>query len=145
MTRMYDLGRNKKMLSLTIFTILTVCWSDVSLQWPKSANTTIADHGRRRWKWPPSAPHEALCSASMRWMDGWWPPGQADIIFEAVEGVYGPQNTPMLWQFIIARTKERFEGHTHPQPPQKIHPQAQGAVIYPLEASAQGARPHVGH
>ncbi len=23
----------------------------------------------------------------------------------------------MLWQFIIARTKERFEGHTHPHPP----------------------------
>jgi hypothetical protein len=27
----------------------------------------------------------------------------------------------MLWQCIIARTKERFEGHTHPQsPPKKI-------------------------
>ncbi len=35
----------------------------------------------------------------------------------AVEGVYGPQNTPMLWQCIIAGTKEHFEGHTHPQPP----------------------------
>jgi hypothetical protein len=28
----------------------------------------------------------------------------------------------MLWQFIIAGTKERFEVHKHPQPPQKhIH------------------------
>jgi hypothetical protein len=25
----------------------------------------------------------------------------------------------MLWQFIIAGTKERCEGHTHPKPPQK--------------------------
>jgi hypothetical protein len=25
----------------------------------------------------------------------------------------------MLWQFIIAEAKERFEGHKHPQPPQK--------------------------
>jgi hypothetical protein len=42
-----------------------------------------------------------------------------DILFGAVEGVYGPQNTPMLWRFIIARTKERFEGHKHPQPHQQ--------------------------
>jgi hypothetical protein len=39
------------------------------------------------------------------------------IIFGAVEGVYGPQNTPMLWQCIFAGTKERFEFNTHPQPP----------------------------
>jgi hypothetical protein len=55
----------------------------------------------------------------MRQMDGQLPPEQADITFGAVEGVYGPQNTPMLWRFIIARTKERFEGHKHPQPPPK--------------------------
>jgi hypothetical protein len=35
----------------------------------------------------------------------------------------------MLWQFIITGTKERFKGHTHPQPPQKIHPLAWGVVI----------------
>jgi hypothetical protein len=39
------------------------------------------------------------------------------IIFGAVEGVYGPQNTPMLWRCIIAGIKECFDGHTHPQPP----------------------------
>jgi hypothetical protein len=32
----------------------------------------------------------------------------------------------MLWWFIIAGTKERFEGHIHPQPPQKLHLQAWG-------------------
>jgi hypothetical protein len=48
------------------------------------------------------------------------------INFVAVEGVYGPQNTPMLWCCIITGTKEPFEGHTHPQPPKKIHLQAWG-------------------
>jgi hypothetical protein len=51
-------------------------------------------------------------------MDGRQPPEQADIIFGAVEGVCGPQNTPMLWRCINARTKEHFEGHKHPHPPQ---------------------------
>jgi hypothetical protein len=59
----------------------------------------------------------ALCQR-VEWM-GNNPPEQADIIFGAVEGVYGPQNTPMLWRFIIAGTKECFEGHKHPQPPKK--------------------------
>jgi hypothetical protein len=55
----------------------------------------------------------------MHQMDGQQPPKQAVIIFGAIEGVYGPQRTLMLWQFIVAGTTERFEGHTHPQPPQK--------------------------
>jgi hypothetical protein len=75
---------------------------------------------------PPSAPHEALRSAQTHQMDGQQPPKQADLIFVAIEGVYGPQNTPMLWRCIIAGTKVRFEGHKHPQPPQKMHPQALG-------------------
>jgi hypothetical protein len=52
-------------------------------------------------------------------MDGWQLSKQVDIIFGAVEGEHGPQNTPMLWQCIIVGTKESFEGHTHPQPPPK--------------------------
>jgi hypothetical protein len=55
----------------------------------------------------------------MRRIDGRQPPKQADILLGAVEGVYGPQNTPILWRFIISGTKERFEGHTHPQQPPK--------------------------
>ncbi len=58
----------------------------------------------------------------MHQMDGRQPPEQADMIYGAVEGVYSPQNTPILWQCIIAGTKERFEGHTHPQSPPKILP-----------------------
>ncbi len=35
-------------------------------------------------------------------MDRRQPPEQVDILLGAVKGVYGPQNTPMLWRFIIA-------------------------------------------
>ena len=77
-------------------------------------------------------------------MDSLQPPKQADIIFGAVKGVYGPQNTSMLWQFIIAGTKERFEGHTHPQPPQKLHQQAWGIIPHPFNALVWSTRPYVG-
>ncbi len=107
-------------------------------------NITIADHGRRRKKWPPSAPHEALRSNPMRQMDGQQPPKHVGTIFGAVEGVYGPQNTPMLWRCIIAGTKERFEGPIHPQSPPKIHPQAQRVVTHPFDVPAGSAMPHVG-
>jgi hypothetical protein len=77
-------------------------------------------------------------------MDGQQPPKQAGINFGAVEGVYGPQNTPMLWQCIIAGTKERFEGHTNPQSPPKIDLQALRVVTHPFNELAWSARPHVG-
>jgi hypothetical protein len=92
----------------------------------------------------PSALHEALQSTPGQRMDSRQPPEQADIIFGVVKGVYGPQNTLMLWRFIIARTKERFEGHTHPQPPPKLHPIAWGVITYSFKAPARSARPHVG-
>jgi hypothetical protein len=107
--------------------VLTVGLSDVSLQWQTTTNTTTANHGRRWWKWPPSAPHEALHSAPMRQME------------------YGPQNTSMLWQCIIAITLECFEGHRHPQNLQKLYPLAWGVIAHPFNALAWSARPHVGH
>ncbi len=60
-------------------------------------HTTIADHGRRQWKCPPSAPNDALGSNPMRQMDGGQLLKQAHIIVGTFEGVYGPQQTPMLW------------------------------------------------
>jgi hypothetical protein len=77
-------------------------------------------------------------------MDGQQPSEHADVIFATVEGVYGSQNTLMLWQCIIAGTKEHIEGHKHPQPPHKIHLQAWGVVTHPFKALAWSARPHVG-
>jgi hypothetical protein len=70
----------------------------------------------------------------MRQMDGHHPPEQAGIIFGAVEGVYGPQNTPMLWQCIITGTKERVEAniHPHPPPPKYIHKLGGRSPIYSM-------------
>jgi hypothetical protein len=93
---------------------------------------------------PPRAPHEALRPAPMRQMDWQQPPEQAGIIFGGVEGVYNPQNTPMLWQCIITITSKCFEGHTHPQNLQKLYPNARGVIAHPFEALAWSARPHMG-
>ncbi len=54
------------------------------------------NHGRRRRKWPPSASHEALCSAPTLLMDGRQPPKIADVFFGGVEGVYGLQSAPLF-------------------------------------------------
>jgi hypothetical protein len=56
------------------------------------------NHGRRRWKWLPSAAHEALHSTLTCQMDGWQPPRQAGIILGCVEVVYGPQIAPLFQQ-----------------------------------------------
>ncbi len=145
MSRMYGIYVGiKKYFRRQFFTILTVGQSDVSLQRPTLTNTTIANHGHCRQKWPPSTPHKALRYTPMRWMDGQQPSEQAGLIFGAVEGVHGPQNSPMLWQFITDGIKECFEGNTHPQPPQKIHPLAWGVVMHPFVALAWSASRHVG-
>jgi hypothetical protein len=39
------------------------------------------NHGCRRQKWPPSTPHEAMCSAPTLLMDGQWPPKIEDVVF----------------------------------------------------------------
>jgi hypothetical protein len=56
------------------------------------------NHGRRQRKWPPSAPHETLCSVPMLLMDGRQPPKIEDVVFWGVEGVYAPQSAPLFWQ-----------------------------------------------
>ncbi len=108
-------------LSIDNISIPTIGRFDVSLQQPTTTNTTIANHGRQQQKWPPSTPHKALHSMLMHCMDGRQSPKQVGIIFWDDEGVYGPQKTPMLWWFIIAWTKEHFEGHTHLQQPKKLY------------------------
>ncbi len=44
----------------------------------------------------------------------------------------------------IVRTKECFEGHTHPRHPQKIYPLAHGVIAYQFDASVWNATAHVG-
>jgi hypothetical protein len=75
-------------------------------------------------------------------MDWRQPPEIADAVFWGVEGVYAPQSAPL---FRIATTLECFEGHTHPQQPQKLYPLAGGVVAHPFNMSAWSKRPHVGH
>jgi hypothetical protein len=62
-----------------------------------------------------------------------------DITFGAVEGIYGPQNIPMLWQFIIVGIKERFEVHKHPQPPKKYIHKLRG--LLPIHLTCRGGVP----
>jgi hypothetical protein len=143
MSRMYGINVGKKK-PWKFFTIPTVGRSDISLQWPTSTITTIANQGCRRQKWHSSTPDDALRSMPMHRMNGQQPPKQGDIIFGAFEGVYGPQNTLMLWWFIIAGTKEHFGPYT-PSTPPKIHLLAWGVVAHPFMATAQSARRHVGH
>ena len=81
----------------------------------------------------------------MHRMDGQQPPEQVDIIMGGVEGVYGPQNTPMLWRYIITGANECFKGHIHHQAPPKLYPLAWGVVTHPFDVSTRSARPHVGY
>ncbi len=68
------------------------------------------NHGRRWQKWPPSIPHEALCSAPMLWMAGWQPPKLADVFFEglrvcmALEALLcsGNNASPQHWSVLRA-------------------------------------------
>ena len=80
-----------------------------SQQWPTTANA-----GRNC----PLVPHIKPCTprCHLRLM-GNNPPSKR-IYFLGVEGVCGPQHTPMLWRCIIAGTKDRIEGHTPPRHPQ---------------------------
>jgi hypothetical protein len=50
----------------------------------------------------------------------------------------------MLWQCIIARTNEHYEGHTPPPKPNKLNLLAWGVVTHPFGMSVRSARPHVG-
>jgi hypothetical protein len=78
------------------------------------------NHGRHQRKWPPNAPNEASSPTTTRWirMDGWPTPQASRYHFGGSEGVYGPQSTPLFWQWCITATAECFEGHTPPQHPQ---------------------------
>ncbi len=49
------------------------------------------NHGRRRRKWPPRAPHEALRSTPMRQMDGRQPPQLADVFWGGLRVFMAPK------------------------------------------------------
>jgi hypothetical protein len=74
-------------------------------------------------------------------MDGRQPPKIVDVVFGGVEGVYAPQSAPLFRRWFIATTSECFEGHTHPQQPQKLYLLAWGVVAHLFDALEQSNRP----
>jgi hypothetical protein len=72
------------------------------------------NHGRRRRKCPPNAPHKALRLIPTCQIDGQRSPEQEDVM--GVEGVYGPQSASLFRRGCIDVTSECDEGHAPPQP-----------------------------
>ncbi len=136
---------NNYTIKTTTYSVFCIFQYFSSLSTKHDGRHNHHNHGHRRRKWPPSAAHEALCSAPMHWMDGQQPSKLADEFWGGIVGVYGPQSTPLFRRWCIATTLECFEGHTHPQQPQKLYSLARGDVDHPFDALDWSARPHVGH
>ncbi len=86
----------KHFLQTTNFSVFIAFFSSLSTKHNWRHN--LHNHGRRRQKWPPSTPHEALRSAPRLLMDGRQPPEIVDVVFWGVEGVYAPQSAPLFRQ-----------------------------------------------
>ncbi len=95
--------------------------------------TTTANHVQHRRKWPPIAPPTwSLVPLVVVFAPWATTPGASGNNLEGYEGVYGPQNTLILWWCIISGTKEHFEGHlpSHSQPPHELYPLAREDVAH---------------
>ncbi len=99
----------KHCLQTTSFSVFF--WSFSSLITKHNLRHNHHNHGRHWRKWPPSAPHEALRSASMLRMNRLHSPELADVIFC---GLRVCMAAPLFRQWWIATTSECFEGHTYP-------------------------------
>ncbi len=78
----------------------------------------------------PLAPHMSPCALRqcVKLIGDNLPSKQIRYNFGGVDGVYGPQNTPMLWWCIITTTSECLEGRTHPHHHKKLYPLAWGLL-----------------
>ncbi len=105
--------------------------------------TTATTMAAASWNGP-LAPHMRPCAPRQRvkWMGD--NPPSLWMYFWGVEGFYGPQSAPLFRRWWIATTSECFEGHTHPQQPPTVYPQAWGVIAHPFDALARSGRPHVG-
>ena len=68
----------------------------------------------------------------------------SDVGLSVWIGVHGCGSLKTLGCCGDSSSPERFEGHTHPQPPKKLHPLAWGVVTYSFVVSVRSARHHVG-
>jgi hypothetical protein len=89
----------KHCLQTTIFSVFVAFF--ISLSTKQYWHHNRHNNGRRRWKLPPSTPHEALHSMPMLQIDGWQPLELAYVILGGVEGVYSPQSAPLFWWWCI--------------------------------------------
>ncbi len=69
----------KKSTETTNFSVFCIFWYFSSLSTKHNARHKCHNHGRRRQKLPPSAPHEALHSTPTQQMDGQQPSKLADV------------------------------------------------------------------
>ena len=86
-------------------------------QRPSQLQPTMADTGGNG----PLAPHMRHCAPRRHHCLMEEAPQASSYNLGGSEGVYGPQNTPMLWRCIIVGTMERFDGHTPPHSPQNYN------------------------
>ena len=135
--------------------VLLVCRSDVkivlslhrnkkydvtSLQRPTMTNSTTTDHGQAEMT--PLRPTWGLVPRTVviaRWGKI---PQASGYNFGGNEGVYGPQNTPMLWRCIITGTWSALMA-IHPLTPHKIIIACLGVAAHPYNALLRGLRPHL--
>jgi hypothetical protein len=121
-------------------------WNDYGIwqfAFPNSNFTSLLmekehNHGSHRRKWSPRTPQEDLHPVTTRGIDSIEPLEQVYMLFGGwLERVCSPQNTPMIWQFIIAIIKDCFEVHKPSHPQRKAYPLAQRIVPYQSNVSAQ--------
>ncbi len=138
----------RKSLPWTMFNILTVDRSDISLQWPTTTCKTIADHGSPRQQWPPSAPNETLRPASTSLLDWGRPPPSKQIYFGVGWGGCMVLKTIQCCVDASFLEQKRAVGEIHPLNPQQgcIRWRGGGGVVaHQSNALARGAMLHVGH
>ncbi len=90
----------------------------------------------------PLAPHMRPCALRrcIKWMGD--NPPSLWMYFGGGWGCLWPSKCFRQW--CIATKSECFEGHAHPQQPQKLYLFARGVITHPFNTSARSARPHVG-
>ncbi len=120
--------RNKYTIQTTNFSVFCIFQYFSSLS-TKTMGVTTAKTMAAASRNGPLAPHMRPCALRQRieWMGG--NPPSLRMYLGGIEGVYGSKSTPLFRRWCIATTSECFEGHTHPQQPQKLYPLAGGGQL----------------
>ena len=82
--------------------------------------TTMDDHGRRRQKCPPSAPHQALSPTTMHPTNGGQPPKQAGIILGGLRGCIALKTLQCWGNASLPEQRSILRATHHLNPPPNI-------------------------